>query len=150
MFFVPQAIWVGAPFGVGYYIWKSLIPTTLGNIVGGGLFVGAPYWYLYLTGENDVDISFDLDPQATAMEAGGPMGAMRSRGADGSSGERTLNGVDPTAERGEQFKERDYLPHSGSAMTSAISQELAAEKYAKTKAEREAENRGNEEPENRV
>ena len=51
MFFIPTAIWYGHPdIGVGLYIWKSLIPTTLGNIVGGGLFVGATYWYLYLTG----------------------------------------------------------------------------------------------------
>lgn len=41
MFFVPMGIWLGAPFGAGFYIWKSLIPTLLGNIVGGGLFVGA-------------------------------------------------------------------------------------------------------------
>lgn len=34
MFFIPLGIWCGAPFGVGYYIWKSLIPTALGNIVG--------------------------------------------------------------------------------------------------------------------
>ena len=51
MFFIPTAIWYGHPdIGVGLYIWKSLIPTTIGNVVGGGLFVGAVYWYLYLTG----------------------------------------------------------------------------------------------------
>jgi formate/nitrite transporter FocA (FNT family) len=44
MFFIPTGIWNGASFGVGHYIWKSLIPTTLGNMVGGGLFVGAIYW----------------------------------------------------------------------------------------------------------
>jgi formate/nitrite transporter FocA (FNT family) len=46
MFFIPMGIWEGAPFRVGYHIWKSLIPTTLGNIVGGGVFVGGMYWYL--------------------------------------------------------------------------------------------------------
>lgn len=28
MFFVPLGIWVGAPMSVGYYIWKSMIPTS--------------------------------------------------------------------------------------------------------------------------
>lgn len=47
MFFVPQAIFLGSPdITTGYYIWKSMIPSLLGNIVGGGLFVGVVYWYL--------------------------------------------------------------------------------------------------------
>jgi formate/nitrite transporter FocA (FNT family) len=47
MFFIPIAIFVGAPdISVGYYIWKSMIPTTIGNIVGGGFFVATAYWYL--------------------------------------------------------------------------------------------------------
>lgn len=47
MFFIPAAIWQGAPgLSVGYYIWKSMIPALIGNIVGGGLFVGVMYWYL--------------------------------------------------------------------------------------------------------
>ncbi|KAF2116566.1 Formate/nitrite transporter, partial [Lophiotrema nucula] len=53
MYFIPNAIWVGAPspLTTGYYIWKSLIPTLIGNYIGGALFVAVPYWYLYLTGE---------------------------------------------------------------------------------------------------
>lgn len=47
MFFIPQAIFVGSPtISVSYYIWKSMIPTLLGNIVGGGLCVATLYWYL--------------------------------------------------------------------------------------------------------
>jgi len=38
---------LGAPkITVGYYIWKSMIPALLGNLVGGGVFVGVVYWYL--------------------------------------------------------------------------------------------------------
>jgi hypothetical protein len=49
MFYIPIAIFLGAPeISVGYYIWKSMIPALLGNIIGGGVFVGAVYWYLYL------------------------------------------------------------------------------------------------------
>lgn len=42
MYFIPLAIFLGAPkpLTVGYYIWKSMIPSLLGNIVGGGLFTG--------------------------------------------------------------------------------------------------------------
>lgn len=44
MFLVPVGMYYGAPFGVGYYIWKSMIPAALGNIVGGCGFVGLSYW----------------------------------------------------------------------------------------------------------
>lgn len=50
-----------------------MIPTALGNLVGGGLFVGTIYWYLYLTGEIAVGIDFNIGGLASAMEAGGPM-----------------------------------------------------------------------------
>lgn len=46
-----RGMWNGAPITVGYYIWKSMIPALIGNTIGGALFVGAVYWYLYLTGE---------------------------------------------------------------------------------------------------
>lgn len=46
MFLVPVGIYYGAPFGVGYYIWKSMIPAALGNIIGGVGFVGVSYWYV--------------------------------------------------------------------------------------------------------
>lgn len=47
MFFVPLSIFLKDPqIGVGYYIWKSMIPALLGNIVGGVVFVASVYWYL--------------------------------------------------------------------------------------------------------
>lgn len=47
MFFVPTAIWQDdSMISVSFYIWKSLIPALIGNIVGGALFVGVAYWYL--------------------------------------------------------------------------------------------------------
>lgn len=47
MFYVPLGIFVGTPgLSVGRYIADSMIPALLGNIVGGGLFVGVVYWYL--------------------------------------------------------------------------------------------------------
>ncbi|KAF2088764.1 putative formate/nitrite transporter [Saccharata proteae CBS 121410] len=54
MFFVPMGIWQGAPIPIGRYIGKGIVPGFLGNLVGGGLFVGAFYWYLHLVGEGPV------------------------------------------------------------------------------------------------
>jgi formate/nitrite transporter FocA (FNT family) len=52
MFYVPLGIFLEAPkVTVAKYIWKSMLPSVLGNIVGGGLFMGTLYWYLYPTGE---------------------------------------------------------------------------------------------------
>ena len=75
MYFIPLAIFLGAPepLTVRYYIWKSMIPSFLGNAIGGGLFTGAIYWYLFLAG-NEVEIHFDTMPMDTAVyEQGGPL-----------------------------------------------------------------------------
>ncbi|KAJ6784018.1 hypothetical protein PWT90_00305 [Aphanocladium album] len=51
MYFIPMAIFLGSPtITVSYYIWKSMIPALLGNILGGGLFVAVVHWYLDLSG----------------------------------------------------------------------------------------------------
>jgi formate/nitrite transporter len=47
MFFIPTAIFYGADVSWTSFIIDNLIPATLGNIVGGGLFVGMAYWYVY-------------------------------------------------------------------------------------------------------
>ncbi|KAI7085639.1 Formate/nitrite transporter [Hortaea werneckii] len=59
MFLVPVGMYYGAPFGVGYYIWKSMIPAALGNIVGGCGFVGLSYWYMWMTSDEAVPAEFD-------------------------------------------------------------------------------------------
>lgn len=65
MFFIPLAIFQGSTdISVGYYIWKSMIPSGLGNIVGGGLFVGVAYCDLQGT---EVTIYFDNHPVHTAI-----------------------------------------------------------------------------------
>lgn len=48
MFFIPAAIYSGAPITWSAFIFDNLIPTTLGNIVGGSLLVGTAFWYLHL------------------------------------------------------------------------------------------------------
>ena len=57
-----------------------MIPTLLGNIVGGSLFVATPYWYLYLAGDAGVLVDFNVGSLASAMEAGGPMQKTTSNG----------------------------------------------------------------------
>ena len=47
MYFIPLAIFEGADITWTTFIFKNLIPATLGNIVGGALFVGLPYGYLF-------------------------------------------------------------------------------------------------------
>ena len=60
MYSIPIAIFYGHPsIGVGLYIWKSLIPTTLGNIIGAVFFVASAYWYLCLTGVGPHGITFN-------------------------------------------------------------------------------------------
>ncbi|KAJ5721725.1 formate/nitrite transporter family protein [Penicillium malachiteum] len=57
MTFIPLGIWVDTPgITVGLYIWKGIIPTLLGNILGGGLFCGTYYWYMYLLDINSLPI----------------------------------------------------------------------------------------------
>lgn len=47
MFVIPAAIFNGADITWGHFITSNLIPATLGNIVGGVLFVGMAYSYVF-------------------------------------------------------------------------------------------------------
>ena len=38
----------------GSFVTNNLIPVTLGNIVGGGIFVGAVYWFVYVKKKNKI------------------------------------------------------------------------------------------------
>jgi formate/nitrite transporter len=61
MYFIPTGIflqsWAGIKLsgaldpnllGWGSFLWKNLLPVTIGNIIGGGFFVGMSYWSAYL------------------------------------------------------------------------------------------------------
>lgn len=47
MFFIPLAMMEGADITTSEFLLKNLLPSTLGNIVGGSFFVGLLYWYVY-------------------------------------------------------------------------------------------------------
>lgn len=46
MFFIPAGMLEGAHVTIGQFLINNLLPVTLGNIVGGALFVGATYSWL--------------------------------------------------------------------------------------------------------
>ncbi len=61
MYFIPAGIflhnWAGIAAPAAYdpeslnwisFLWKNLVPATIGNIIGGGVFVGMSYWGAYL------------------------------------------------------------------------------------------------------
>lgn len=123
MFFIPMAIFLGHPqITTSYYIWKSLIPTLLGNIVGGGLFVAVPYWYLYLHGQ-ETPIDFNVGAVSTAEQSGGGLGSSPSRIPNV---HHVIHGREI-----DDHHPANQLPHSGAVMTSGISSELSGEKYGK-------------------
>lgn len=49
MFFIPLGMFLGGE-GITWttMIWNNIIPVTLGNIVGGAIFVACIYWFVYL------------------------------------------------------------------------------------------------------
>lgn len=47
MFFIPTALLLGADVSLQQFFVGNLLPATLGNIVGGALFVALPYWIMF-------------------------------------------------------------------------------------------------------
>ena len=48
MFFIPAGMFEGANISITQAIINNFIPATIGNIIGGALFVGAIHAYLHL------------------------------------------------------------------------------------------------------
>jgi formate transporter len=46
-FLIPVGMMYGADISISTLLFHSLLPATLGNVVGGGILVGAVYWYVY-------------------------------------------------------------------------------------------------------
>lgn len=47
MFFIPMGMFVGAPVTIKAFLLDNLLPTTLGNITAGVLFVALPYYFIW-------------------------------------------------------------------------------------------------------
>lgn len=52
MFLLPMAMFEGADISITDMLFNNILPVTLGNIIGGALFVGGAYWYIYDKGAN--------------------------------------------------------------------------------------------------
>ena len=81
MYFVPVALlierdhaWMAPTSGVpdtGGLGWRSfltdnLLPVTIGNVIGGGLLVGAVYWFVYLRRRADDGARGTTEPKPQA------------------------------------------------------------------------------------
>ena len=81
MYFVPVALliqrdhaWMAATSGVpdtsgltwGSFLVDNLLPVTIGNVIGGGLLVGAVYWFVYLrrSARDETRRTTEREPQA--------------------------------------------------------------------------------------
>lgn len=53
MFFIPIAMFLGAPINMHQFLVTNLLPATLGNIVGGVVLVAVPYWFMFQQQVND-------------------------------------------------------------------------------------------------
>ncbi|WP_085537651.1 formate/nitrite transporter family protein [Massilibacteroides vaginae] len=48
MFFIPAAIYSGADISWTTFILQNLIPSTIGNLIGGGVLIGCLYWFIHI------------------------------------------------------------------------------------------------------
>lgn len=55
MFFIPLGIFLGADVTWTGFLINNLLPVTLGNIVGGAVFVGMLYWFVFLRKKESTD-----------------------------------------------------------------------------------------------
>jgi hypothetical protein len=92
-----------------------MIPALLGNTIGGGFFVGTVYWYLFLTGEGEIAVDFNIGPVNTAIdEAGGTtIGMGRRKELEGSGSDRSAT----------------QLPDSGGYIKSEIGRDLGDRRF---------------------
>jgi formate/nitrite transporter len=46
-FLIPMGMMFGADISISHLLFHALLPATLGNIIGGGICIGAVYWYVF-------------------------------------------------------------------------------------------------------
>ncbi|GAA97115.1 uncharacterized protein L969DRAFT_96996 [Mixia osmundae IAM 14324] len=110
MFFMPIAIMVGAPeITTRYYVSNGIIPTVLGNYVGGGLFVGTVYWWVFGLYQEDALLAEERgEGVAVAGMTPGPANASRSRS-------RSRKGLKPgsSPSRPSRVQDKTYAHRAG-------------------------------------
>ncbi|ESZ92723.1 hypothetical protein SBOR_6888 [Sclerotinia borealis F-4128] len=126
MYFIPLAIFLKAPppLTVSYYIWKSMIPSLLGNIIGGGVFCGGVYWYLFLADET-VPIHFDtMDANTAVYEQGGPIQREVTADGAGTGYGLAIAIANANANANANAHNKDVVPNSGNNGRSGIARDL--------------------------
>lgn len=84
MFFIPLGIWLGTPgLSIGLYIWKGMIPVALGNVLGGTIFCGGYYYYMFIYGQPDIMLDGLYYHDIIAMEQGTLQTLQASAGKSG-------------------------------------------------------------------
>jgi hypothetical protein len=124
MYFIPLAIFLGSEdISVSLYIWKSMIPSFLGNFIGGAVFTGVIYWYLYLEG-NEVEIHFD----------GMAMGVMQGERQMVGSHIPSVSGG-PSSGNGTNGAMWGGMPDSGNMGRSGLAKDYHVDQFGKEKAD---------------
>lgn len=59
MFFIPAGMLEGANVGIIQMVFDNLLPATIGNVIGGALFVGCVYAYINLSSRDGKDGKMD-------------------------------------------------------------------------------------------
>lgn len=120
MYLVPMGLINGAPYGVGHWIWKGLIPATLGNAVGGSFFGIVIPWYLHLvTVERDRKMlslpEYDAKDEQPELEMDSRVVRVKSKSSQNPSPEKSVSedetdGSDSTSRTGPDFNPVSYRP----------------------------------------
>lgn len=74
MFFIPTALFLGADISLQQFLVGNLLPATLGNIIGGVLFVALPYWYMFRPVGAKEDASIEIVAGSKAAFPDLPLG----------------------------------------------------------------------------
>jgi formate transporter len=83
MFFIPFGIFVKSDSAFvatqktpnlsnvtwGHFLTANLIPVTIGNVIGGGLMVGAIYWFVYLRKQRREEVEQPVRIAATGRSS---------------------------------------------------------------------------------
>jgi hypothetical protein len=97
-FLVPIGMFYGTNFSVGKFIYQSVIPVTIGNIIGGSGLTGAMLWFLY--GRNDTLATKTGQPLSGEKKSRGGISMHGVSGRGGENGETVTAGNDRGGPRG--------------------------------------------------
>jgi formate/nitrite transporter FocA (FNT family) len=69
MFYIPLGMMLGADVSLNQFLIQNLLPATIGNILGGCVFVALPYFYLFGSSKNSKKTGKEVQPITQPEEA---------------------------------------------------------------------------------